>query len=136
MDRLVVTPSSAGGTLGPSCVMVGYDMERRGRTKSFVVSGLVALVVFPLQTLPWLVSTGRLPSRIALAPFVSARMSLLFDFLFLGSLAFHAFSARGLVWMDTRRPRQRPRDDVPIDHARRKRRSMTMFLVILGCGWF
>lgn len=132
MERLVASQDYTDP--GPSYGMVGHDMERRGRTKSFVATGIAALVLFPLQTLPWLVSVGTLPTRVTLEPLISPRLSLLFDFLFLVALAFHAMRACELVWMDARWLRSGSPDDGAADWRRSTRFRMTnvLFAVLLG----
>ena len=119
MDRLVVSQDDTDPTGVPSYGMVGYDMERRGRTRSLVDTGFAAAVLFPLQVLPWCVSTGRLPSQVALSPLISARLSLLFDFLFLGAMSFHGLRAWELVRMDERQES----DPAPLREADSQRAS-------------
>jgi hypothetical protein len=103
MERLVASQDRVGQTRATSFSLPRFDMERRGRTKSFVTTGLVTFALFWLQTLPWLVSTGGLQSRTELDPMTSPRLSLLFDFLFLMSLVFHGVRAGELVSMGARR---------------------------------
>ena len=132
MERLVASQDYSDP--GPSYGMVGHDMERRGRTKSFVATGIAALVLFPLQTLPWLVAVGWLPSRVTLEPLISPRLSLLFDFLFLVALTFHATRACELVWMDSRWLRSEGPDGEPVDrrHSTTFRLTNVLFGVLLA----
>jgi hypothetical protein len=130
MDRLVASQDDADATGGPSYGMVAYDMERRGRTRSFVATGFAALVLFPLQTVPWLVSTGGLPSRVDLDPTASSRLSLLFDFLFIAAVAFHGTRAWELVRMDDRQ--RSGQHSGRIAEIRRRRRRVRITSALFG----
>ena len=110
MERLVATHDHLGATREVSFSLWRYDMERRGRTKAFVTTGLVAFALFWLQTLPWLVSTGHLNPHqtmeaIAVPAPIAPRLSLLFDFLFLVALAYHGVRCHELASMGQRMAR-------------------------------
>lgn len=110
MERLIAAGDQLGATREVSFSLWRYDMERRGRTKAFVTTGLVAFALFWLQTLPWLVSTGHLKPHqtiqaIAVPAPIAPRLSLLFDFLFLVALAYHGVRTHELASMGQRMAR-------------------------------
>jgi hypothetical protein len=110
MQRLVASRDHLGATREVSFSLWRYDMERRGRTRAFVTTGLVAFALFWLQTLPWLVSTGHLEPHqtleaSAIPTPIAPRLSLLFDFLFLVALAYHGVRSHELASMGQRMAR-------------------------------
>jgi hypothetical protein len=134
MDRLVASQEPRGATRETSFSLERYDFERRGRTKAFIVTGLVAFTLFWLQTLPWLVSTGHLkphrsPSSLPVPGSIAPRLSLLFDFLFLVALAYHGSRTFELAGMGLRTAK-RDKIDMNTELAKRCRRAGLLTLVL------
>ena len=137
MDRLVATHDQLGATRETSFSVERYDFERRGRTKAFVVTGLVAFTLFWLQTLPWLVSTGRLKPHVtvqatAVPATIAPRLSLLFDFLFLVALAYHGARTSELGAMGERTAE---RDDIELNiNVAKVWRRTGLWALMVGIG--
>ena len=112
-------------------------MERRGRTKAFWATGLVAFALFWLQTLPWLVSTGHLTPHetieaMAVPASIAPRLSLLFDFLFLVALVYHGVRAHELASMGQRMARLEGM--VPNFRAWKRWRRVGLVILLAGVG--